>query len=65
MTRFDVLAAVKIQVKVFYVEMPCSVMVEYKHFGGPYCLQYIGILPQHCMASQPRRPCLELMQTVL
>jgi hypothetical protein len=28
---------VKIQVKVFWVVMPCGVVVGYKHFEGPCC----------------------------
>jgi hypothetical protein len=57
-----------IQVEAFWVEMLCSVVVEYHCFRGPcylhlqgeawgsMVLQNIGILPQHHMASQPSRP---------
>jgi len=56
--------AVKIQVKVYWVMMPCNVTVGYQHFRGPCCLhlhpedggsmviQNVGILPQHQIASQ-------------
>jgi hypothetical protein len=48
--RFGVFLAVKIQVEVFWI-------------GGKMdaarVLQNIGILPQHYMGSQPRRPQLE------
>jgi hypothetical protein len=66
--RFAVFTAAKIQVKVFWVVMPCNVMVEYQHFGGPCCLLIqdkdegskfllnVGILPHHYIMSQPRRP---------
>jgi hypothetical protein len=33
--RFEVFRAVKIQVKVFWVVMPGSVVVGYQCFGGP------------------------------
>jgi hypothetical protein len=36
--RFDVFTAVKIQVKVFCVVTPCSVVVGYQRFRDPYCL---------------------------
>jgi hypothetical protein len=29
---------VKIQAEVFWVVTPCSVVVGYQRFGGPYCL---------------------------
>jgi len=32
-----VFTAVKIQVAVFCVVTPCSVVVRYQCFGGPYC----------------------------
>jgi hypothetical protein len=31
-----------IQVKVFWVVMPCSVVVGYQHFRGPCCLDLQG-----------------------
>jgi len=34
---FDALTAVNIQVRVFWIATPCSVMVGYKHFRGPCC----------------------------
>jgi hypothetical protein len=34
--RFEVFTAMKIQVEVWVV-MSCSVVVGYKHFGGPCC----------------------------
>jgi hypothetical protein len=34
--------AVKIQVKVFWIGIPCSVVVEYQCFGGPCCLLLQG-----------------------
>jgi len=30
---------VKIQVEVFWVVTPCSVVVGYRRFGGPYCMK--------------------------
>jgi len=36
--RFEVFMAVKIQVEVVWVVTPCSVMVGYRRFGGPWCL---------------------------
>jgi hypothetical protein len=43
------------QVEVFWVVMPCGVMVGYRRLGGPCCLRP----SQHYTASQPRRPRLE------
>jgi len=37
---------VKIQVEVFWVVTPCSVVVGYQRFGEPCCLHL------HCMVSQ-------------
>jgi hypothetical protein len=34
--------AVKIQVEVFWVVMPCSVVAGYQRFGGPCCLHLQG-----------------------
>jgi hypothetical protein len=33
-----IITGVKIQVEVFWVVTPCSVVVGYQHFGGPCCL---------------------------
>jgi len=68
--RFEVFTAVKIQVQVFWVVMPCSVAVRYRCFGGPCCFhlggevkmsearsrETFGIVQRHYTASQPRRP---------
>jgi hypothetical protein len=57
--RFEILTAVKTDVEVFWVVMPCSVVGGYHRFGGPCCLHLQGeegILPQHYTTSQPRRP---------
>jgi hypothetical protein len=65
--KFEIFTAVKIQVKVFWVVMPCSIVVGYQCFrpcclnlqgdvGGIMVLKNVGILPQHYMVSQPRRP---------
>jgi hypothetical protein len=54
--RFKVLTTVKIQVEVFWVVMLCNV-VGYQHFGGSSkVLLNVGILPKHCISSQPGRP---------
>jgi hypothetical protein len=39
---FEVFTAVMFQVKVFWVMMPCSVVVGYHHFRGPCCLCFEG-----------------------
>jgi len=44
MLLWDVFKAAKIQAHIFWVVMPCSVVVGYQHSGGP-------ILLQHYMAS--------------
>jgi len=31
-----------LQVEVFWVVTPCSVVVGYQHFRGPYCLHLLG-----------------------
>jgi len=36
--RLEIFMAVRIQVVVFCVVMPCSDVVAYQHFGGPSCL---------------------------
>jgi len=70
--------AVEIQGKVFWVVMPCSVVVGYQHFRGPCCLQLqdkdedggsmdlqnVGVLPKPYMMSQPRGPQIELADIV-
>jgi len=38
--RFDVFAAVKIQVGALWFIAPCSVAVGYQGFGGPCCLHF-------------------------
>jgi len=43
MARFEVFTAVKIEVQVFRVVMPCSVVVGYQHFGGPCCFHLKGL----------------------
>jgi hypothetical protein len=48
--RFEVFMEVKIQVEVFWVLKPCSVVVAYQQFGGPCCLH---LQVEVCMASQP------------
>jgi hypothetical protein len=62
--------AVLFQVEVFCVVMLCSVVVGKQRFRGPLHLEdggsmdlcNIGILPQHNMASKPRRPQPEISQ---
>jgi len=49
------------EVEVFSVVKPYNVMIGYQNFRGPCCLHLQGsILQQQCMASQPRRPQLEI-----
>jgi len=57
MVRYDIFAAVKIQVFIL-VAMPHGVALGYQHFGGPCCLHFQGP-PQHCTVSEPRRPQFE------
>jgi hypothetical protein len=38
--RFEAFTTVKIQVDVFYVVTPWSVVVGYRRFGGPCCLHF-------------------------
>jgi hypothetical protein len=33
---------IQIQVVVFWIMTPCSVMVGYQHFGGPSCFHLLG-----------------------
>jgi hypothetical protein len=40
--RFQVLMALTIQVEVFWVVTPCSVVVGYQRFGGPFYLHLQG-----------------------
>jgi hypothetical protein len=52
------------RVKVFKAEvflMPCNVAVEYQspEDGGSMVLRNVGILPQHYVASQAKKPRLE------
>jgi len=51
--RVEVFTPMKIQVKVFWVVMLCSIAIGYHCFGEPQCLHLHpedgGILSQHCM----------------
>jgi hypothetical protein len=49
--KFEVFMAVKIHAEVFWVVTPCSIVARPS--------VNIGILLQHYMVSQPRRPQLE------
>jgi hypothetical protein len=40
--RFEVFTVTKIRVEVFWVMTPCSDVVGYRRFGGPYCLYLQG-----------------------
>jgi hypothetical protein len=53
--RFEVFTVVKIQVKVFWIMTPCSVLVGYSEGEGTMDLGNVGIIPQHYTVSQPRR----------
>jgi hypothetical protein len=57
---FEAFTAVMVQVVVFWVMTPCSVVVGYQRFrvedGGSKDLRSVHIIPQHYTASQPRRP---------
>jgi hypothetical protein len=61
----------KIQDDVFRVVTLYSFMVGYQSFRGPFDpedggsmdLRNVGILPQHCTASQPRRPRIFVVKT--
>jgi hypothetical protein len=46
--RFEVFTAIKIEVMVFWVLMPCSVVVGYQRFGAPCCLHL------HCITTRYR-----------
>jgi len=50
----------KIQVELFWVVTPCSVVVRNRHFGGTCCLHVQG----EVTASQPRRPRLEVYVSI-
>jgi hypothetical protein len=52
--RFEVLMVVNIKLKVFWAAMPHSAVAD--EDGGSKVFQKVGILPQHYMVSQPRRP---------
>jgi len=41
---FEALTVVMLQVKVFWVVMPCNVLVGYQRFRGPCCLHLKGAL---------------------
>jgi hypothetical protein len=44
--------AVKIQVEVFWVVTPCSVVVGYRRFGGPCCIHLCcRVICMHCTHS--------------
>jgi len=51
----------EVQFVVFCVAAPCSMVVGYQQFRVPCCLHLQGILPQHYMASQPKRPQLKYL----
>jgi hypothetical protein len=40
--HFEAFTVVMFKVEVFWVVMPCSVMVGYQHFRGPCCLHVQG-----------------------
>jgi hypothetical protein len=51
-TRFEVCTAVKIQVAVFWIMAPCSVVVGYQRFRGPCCLHLQhGSLKRRCLTT--------------
>jgi hypothetical protein len=54
---FEVSMAIKIQVVIFWLATPCSVVVGYQRFGAP--------CRRHLRASRPRRPRLQTSQTFL
>jgi hypothetical protein len=65
--RVEVFTAVKIQVEVFWVLKPCSVVLGYQlqlhhEDAGSMDLRDVGILPQHYTASEPRRHGLGLQK---
>jgi len=53
--RFDVFMAVKIQVEVFWVVMPCSVVVGHRRFGGPCCL-HLQVLVNYHNSTRRQNP---------
>jgi len=42
MCGFEAFTAVMFQAEVFWVVMPCSIVVGYQRFGGPCCLLLQG-----------------------
>jgi hypothetical protein len=42
LSRFEAFTTVKFQVEIFWVLTPCSFVVRYKSFGGPFCLHLQG-----------------------
>jgi hypothetical protein len=40
--NFEAFAAVMFQIEIFRVVMPCSVVVLYRRFRGPFCLHLQG-----------------------
>jgi hypothetical protein len=50
LARFEVLTAVNIQVEVFWVVMPCSVVVGHQRFGGMCCLHLHGEMKMEAAA---------------
>jgi hypothetical protein len=54
--RFEVFVVVKIKVKVFGVVMPCSVLVEYQHFGEPCCVHVQGEVKMEAARSWLHNP---------
>jgi hypothetical protein len=59
--NFEALTALKIQVCVFWVVTPRSIVGGYPEDGGSMDLRDDGILPQHYMASQHRTTRLHMI----
>jgi len=55
--RCEIFMVVKIQVKVFWVVIPCSVAVGYCYFVGPCCLPFYSITNQKTSACLGGFPC--------
>jgi hypothetical protein len=51
--RYKVFMMVKIEFIVFWGVEPCSVVVGYRHFGAPCC---IDLCCNFSTAQQPRKP---------